>query len=135
MVNALRSSMWPIFRACARGRTAPLRFVVAALVVCAVTPPASAQAITTGNQLYALCPNQGDQATTSFRQIELAGFIEGALDAANRTKPVCFPPGSTRGQNIDLVCVYLMNHPATRHLSGSRLVETAIRDVFECASR
>jgi hypothetical protein len=42
------------------------------------------------------------------------------------------PVGSVRQQTVDVVVNYLRDHPETRHLGGSELVVTALKEKFPC---
>jgi hypothetical protein len=61
------------------------------------------------------------------------GYIIGAVDSTIRM--YCIPKGESgvqNGQAIDIVKLYLRNHPEKRHLLGSDLVAIAMKDKFPC---
>ncbi|MCA1381269.1 hypothetical protein I6F34_10505 [Bradyrhizobium sp. BRP05] len=54
------------------------------------------------------------------------GFVSRAI------KPFCLPETATLKQVKDVVCKWLNQNPAQRHLSGAPLVQTALAEAFPC---
>jgi len=51
---------------------------------------------------------------------------------AKQIKYYCVPPNVENGQVIDVVKVYLRDHPETRQYSAPTLVMLALKEKFPC---
>jgi hypothetical protein len=64
------------------------------------------------------------------------GYVLGAGDAFHETtKPFCVPEGPNPDsvlKMMEIVKLYLHDHPETRHLSASSLVAAALKEKFPC---
>jgi hypothetical protein len=80
-----------------------------------------------GNQLSRDCNGQN-----AFSDGACAGYIIGAKDALETRGVFCLPPGIEQGQAIDVVKLYLHDHPEKRHLPADELVEIALKEKFPC---
>lgn len=55
--------------------------------------------------------------------------------ATNEIEGYCIPDGVIRAQSKDVVCKYLKDNPAGRHLSGAFLVRAALSKAWPCADK
>ena len=64
------------------------------------------------------------------------GYVLGAGDAFDETtQPFCVPEGPNPDsvlKMVEIVKLYLQDHPETRHLSASSLVAAALKEKFPC---
>ena len=67
----------------------------------------------------------------------LMGAIEtfGVLAAADQVKYFCVPPNVEKGQMMDVVKLYLRDHPETRQYHAPTLVMLALKEKFPCQKR
>jgi hypothetical protein len=60
------------------------------------------------------------------------GYILGAADALQSAHKICIPKGVEAAQVLDVVKLYIRQHPEVRHYSASHLVVTALNEKFSC---
>jgi Rap1a immunity proteins len=84
-----------------------------------------------GNKLFEDC-KYTDTNSNTFPAGTCAGYIVGAVDALLETGAFCVPDGVEAGQVIDVVKLYLAQHPEKRHLAASDLVVDALKEKFPC---
>ena len=82
-----------------------------------------------GNELFEDC-QKGRGG--NFSDGACAGYIVGAHDAYEGVGGFCVPAEANAGQIIDVVKIYLRDHPEKRHLSGSRLILQALKEKVPC---
>jgi len=94
-----------------------------------------------GNDLWAWCEQWTAPKLVAgqndFYQAGLCqGFIGGVVDAFVDSKTLfCVPQGERgvrAGQLVEIVKIYLRNHPETRHLLAVDLVANALIEKFPC---
>lgn len=113
-------------------------FVLAVLAV-GWGPPA--WAVTTGNDLFALC---GEQSGTKFRGLCMA-YLKGVLDAGGVSASpsqgevisysvgglrFCIPFGVNTDQVVDVTFNWLKANPKIRHLPGAMLIAKAASEAW-----
>jgi len=59
------------------------------------------------------------------------GYVAGVVDMLYT---VCLPDGMTRQQVIDVLTLWLRDHPEKRHLPASSLVAGALKEKFPCSA-
>lgn len=96
------------------------------MVLALLSAPAEA---VTGNSLFDAC----ERSAEGF----CAGYILGVVDriedqALIEPRHICFPPGATTRQLIDVVMNYLRKHPEKRHFKASQQVWLALDEVWVC---
>lgn len=99
-----------------RGERMSTRYAaaVAAVLSCLLVGGAKAD-FTSGNQLWDAC--QADEAKDLIRATFCNAYIIGAGDAlqlANLISYDCIPPNVQKGQVVDVVKLYLRDHPENR---------------------
>ena len=60
------------------------------------------------------------------------GFVIGAMDTLTMKKELCPPDGIDDEQAVDIVRLWLREHPEARHLSAVSLVQVALKEKFPC---
>ena len=99
-----------------------------------------------GNELFRWCESWHRQMSfnqdrqTSFNQDwfdggHCGGYIGGVVDAFDTARVFCVPQGETdvkSGQLVEVVKLYLRDHPEMRHLPAADLVTAAIKEKFPC---
>jgi Rap1a immunity proteins len=102
---------------------------LSSLVIAATTASAG---FDDGNALFERCKTYtSDRATEPFNDGVCAGYIVGATDALDRGSLLCLPD-VTKGQIIDVVILWLRDHPEKRHLGASSLIGAALKEKFPC---
>lgn len=108
-------------------------FLLSAGLVSPLTAHAEDQYSYGGNEMLQLCDTIPAAAV---------GYAVGAIDAATtlarwRDQPltICVPEGTQDRQKMDVMCQYLRNNPAERHLSASSLALYAFGEVWPCDNR
>ena len=89
-----------------------------------------------GSQLYDWCRMADTDEDESVKMLSkglCAGYIGGEADTLAIANSGCLEKGTRLEQLIDLVKVYLANHPESRHYAASSLVISAIAEKFPCA--
>ena len=91
----------------------------------------------TGNTLFEECQNLvSDRPDKSFfLSGTCGGYIVGVQDALEGSGRFCVPqgPGGVNNkQMVDLVMIYLRDHPEIRHLPAAGLVTAALKRKFPC---
>jgi hypothetical protein len=108
---------------------------VAAILSCLLVGEAKAD-FTSGNQLWDAC--QGEEAKDPIKATFCVSYIVGAgetFQALQVTKTVsfyCVPGNVQNGQMIDVVKLYLRDHPEIRHYSAPTLIMLAFKEKFPC---
>lgn len=88
-----------------------------------------------GNQLIPMM-REGERAERSengadyLKASRFMGYITGVADALGTS--VCLPDNVTIAQLGAVVTKYLNEHPDQWHLTGSHLIESALRTIFPC---
>jgi Rap1a immunity proteins len=111
---------------------ASLRCRALAVAVCCCFLTEATKAYESGNELWSLCRQNDAEA---FCSGYIIGVLEAfdALSAAKKLKvPWCFSAGVVNSQIIDVVKLYLRDHPETRHYTGPTLVMLALEEKFPC---
>jgi Rap1a immunity proteins len=86
---------------------------------------ASAAQYIDGNKLFGEC-----EAAGGFMEATCAGYIMGVTDALETE--VCVPNEVNVRQIVDVVKLYLHDHPEKRHFGASSLVTVALKEKFPC---
>jgi hypothetical protein len=110
------------------------RVIFVAVVLCIAMIGQAVAEIVDGNKLFADCrdgddPSARDRATkwgTCF------GYASGVADALVPAGLYCTSSGATAGDVVDVVKLYLQNHPEKRHLSAPQLIVNALKDRYPC---
>jgi len=111
------------------------RAILVAVVFSALVVGGQAAAeIIDGNKLWGDCqdgdnPNARESTTkwgTCF------GYISGVSDALVPAGLYCMPGGATAGQVVDVVKLYIQNHPEKRYMSAPKLTVDALSERFPC---
>lgn len=103
--------------------------VVALLGLLALSPVAQADS---GNELLEHCTDM----TGWFGRGYCVGYVAATVDAIFAVKQAygreiaCLPNGTTKGQAMDVVVQYLIQHPATRNYMGEPVA--ALAQAFPC---
>ena len=102
---------------------------IAAILSCFFVGDAKA-GFTSGNELWD-CLSKNDP---DFCQGYVLGAAETytALQLANQVTYFCVPAGAEKGQVLDVVKLFLRDHPETRQKSAPTLVMIALREKFPC---
>ena len=103
------------------------RAILIAMVLCCVGA-GGADAVGNGNELYEFC----QKPDSSVMRGVCGGYVTGVSDALRASGSFCWPQGGTRGQVIDVVTIYLRDHPEKRHLLAFDLVSAALMEKFPC---
>ena len=114
-----------------------LRYAIAvtAILSCLLVGEAKAD-FTSGNELWNACG--ADEQKEPVKAIFCTSYIIGAgetfqvLQAANRLSYYCIPDKVTNGQAVDVVKLYLRDHPETRKYHAPTLVMLALKEKFPC---
>ena len=88
-----------------------------------------------GNQLYEYCQSVTTRDVpdhSNFFEGVCGGYVTGVHDALEAFGRVCVPQGTPKNQLLDLVVVYLRDHPEKRYLPGADLVADAFEEKFPC---
>jgi hypothetical protein len=107
---------------------------VAAILSCVVRE-AKAD-FTSGNRLWDAC--QADEKKEPVKALFCTAYILGAaetfeaLKSANQVTFYCVPPDVEKGQVIDVVKLYLRDHPEKRQSASPTLVMIALAEKFPC---
>lgn len=108
---------------------------VAAILSCLLVREAKAD-FTSGNQLWDACA--ADEQKEPVKAIFCTTYILGAgetfqvLQVANQVRFYCVPPKVENGQVIDVVKLYLRDHPESRQYSSPTLIMLALKEKFPC---
>lgn len=98
----------------------------------------------TGNELYQMCESDETQLTCAYyisgvlhgaeATVFMVGMEEGLTyeESYYRYSKICFPPGTSGEQTMDIVIKYLSDKPEDRHILASALILKAVRAVFPC---
>ena len=89
--------------------------------------PLPAAGFYNGNQLLEFC----NSTKGSFERGLCGGYIAGIADKTDSTT-YCIPSKATVCELIDVVKLWLRDHPEKRHLSGGVLVAEALKEKFPC---
>ena len=81
-----------------------------------------------GNKLLDNCETRSGNSLEFVGVYE--GYILGAFDA--RADAFCVPAGTNVGQLVNVVKLYLREHPDKRYLLAADLVATAVKEKFPC---
>jgi hypothetical protein len=109
--------------------------VVAALLVQVMSGGAKAD-FTSGNDLWDAC--QAEEAKDPVRATFCISYIVGAgetfqvLQVVKAVSFYCIPDKVKNGQAIDVVKLYLRDHPETRQYSAPTLIMLALKEKFPC---
>jgi hypothetical protein len=84
-----------------------------------------------GNKLFDNCEVPLDASGNGLEFVGVCeGYILGAFDA--RADAFCVPAGMNVRQLVDVVRLYLREHPEKRYLLAADLVATAVNEKFPC---
>ena len=107
---------------------------VGAILSCVLVREAKAD-FTSGNELWDAC--SADAQKEPEKAIFCTSYILGAgetfqvLQVANQVS-YCVPPKVENGQVIDVVKLYLKDHPESRQYSSPTLIMLALKEKFPC---
>src|SRR5262249_18426698 len=110
------------------------RFAITAILSCLLIGEAKAD-FTSGNQLWDACQEEEkDPVKGMFCNVYILGAGEAfqVLQVANQVRFYCVPPKVENGQVMDVVKLYLKDHPETRQYSAPTLVMLALKEKFPC---
>ena len=87
-----------------------------------------------GNKLFEMCQTADVSAQTSqtFKDGTCAGYILGVADALGGSS-FCFAVEMEVGQLVDVVKLYLRDHPERRHYTAASLIVDAFTEKFSCS--
>src|SRR6476620_2095156 len=108
---------------------------VAAILSCLSVREAKSD-FTSGDQLWDACA--ADEQKEPVKAIFCTTYILGAgetfqvLQVANQVRFYCVPPKVENGQVIDVVKLYLRDHPESRQYSSPTLIMLALKEKFPC---
>src|SRR6476659_277583 len=94
---------------------------------------------TSGNQLLDACA--ADEQKEPVKAIFCTTYILGAgetfqvLQVANQVRFYCVPPKVENGQVIDVVKLYLREHPESRQYSSPTLIMLALKEKFPATEK
>jgi hypothetical protein len=98
---------------------------------------ASAQAISSGNDLYAAC-----RSTELYPLAKCIGYVQGVKDGilvdhilGSRNAPFCLRSEVTLEQLRDIVLKFIQDNPALRDQHAAGFVELALVQAFPCTAR
>jgi hypothetical protein len=84
-----------------------------------------------GNKLFDNCEVALDASGKGLEFVGVCeGYILGAFDA--RADAFCLPAGVNATKLVDVVRLYLREHPEKRYLLAADLVSTAVKQKFPC---
>jgi hypothetical protein len=86
-------------------------------------------AFMTGDQLWDACKRP--DAYSEY----CGGYIAGAADSMSAETPhpvACFPHGVSANQLVNIVKLYLSQHPAKRHFGAFEVIFLALSPAFPC---
>jgi Rap1a immunity proteins len=116
---------------------APRRYAIAVAGILSSLLIMEAKAdFTSGNQLWDACA--ADEHKEPVKAMFCTTYILGAgetfqvLQVANQVRFYCVPPKVENGQVIDVVKLYLRDHPESRQYSSPTLIMIALREKFPC---
>jgi hypothetical protein len=88
-----------------------------------------------GNMLFDVCQNgKPVPALEAFKMGMCVGFVTGVSDTLYGTT-VCGPENVSVQQMVDVVKLYLTNHPERRHLAARDLAANALTEAFPCSNQ
>jgi hypothetical protein len=109
------------------GRTLLIAMATAGALA-SLPAPAARAAFYSGNDLWAQC--SGDNIVQAALCL---GFVAGIADAMSvAASKACFPSGVNAGQAVDVVKLFLGQHPERRHEAAVFLVAQALSETFPC---
>ena len=116
-----------------------MKRIIFLVFLLATFPVHAAGAFVTGNELYQqLVDYKRSPSNNVITAAAGTGFVVGVADSLDEVLhpptgfKFCTPSTSTKGQVIDVVLLYLENHPQDRHLTASSLVQAALTNAFPC---
>ena len=117
-----------------------LRYAIAvtSIMACLLVGEARAD-FTSGNRLWDACQaNDKANVNDAVKAIFCTSYILGAgetfqaLQVAKQIRYYCVPDKVENGQVIDVVKLYLRDHPETRQFSAPTLIMRALKEKFPC---
>ena len=81
-----------------------------------------------GNDLYAKCT----AAEGSLERVYCIGIMAGLADAFETGGTTCLPKNASVGQVMDVVVIYLRDHPQSRHFTMASEAARALNSAFPC---
>jgi hypothetical protein len=111
-----------------------IKFALGVVMLLALLSEASAGGfIKDGNVLLALCTSGN-----LIDQTKCIGYIEGTADLMNElswffNRPQCVPNQTVSTQAVDVVLIYLRDHPVERSYTASSDVVTALSLAWKCS--
>jgi Ssp1 endopeptidase immunity protein Rap1a len=106
--------------------------LVAGTLSCLVSGAAEAYFFD-GNKLSDWCGSWKSSAAgyLSVKSAQCGAYITGVLDTLD-DRGFCLPKEAVAAQTIDVVILYLRDHPERLHLPASGLVVDALKEKFPC---
>lgn len=114
------------------------KITVAAFVLLALTAPAFAEDLNSGNYILNGCHMfsqgafNGVDAVTNFEGWECVGVIEGILFMGTRDRSICPPEHVPVSQGTKVVFKYMDDHPDKLNLPFASLIFDALASVWPC---
>jgi hypothetical protein len=113
-----------------------MRYAIAVAAILSCFLVSEANAYVSGNELWGLCEAGGKGS------VEEAGcgmYVVGTVDTFRalhdsvQVTHYCIPDNVTNSQLIDVVKLYLRNHPENRQDAGPTLIMIALKEKFPCS--
>jgi hypothetical protein len=107
--------------------------IAAALSSLAVAGDFAAGDFVDGNKLFEECQSGDDPDSERWVKGSLClGYIVGVADALDGSSFCLAPNGVRAKQVVDVVNLYVRDHPEQRHHDASSLVTIALKEKFPC---
>jgi Rap1a immunity proteins len=111
------------------------RTILIALVFCGLMMGGHAVAeVIDGSKLFADC-RDGDNPSardSTYKWGTCFGYINGVSDALVPARLYCPPKGTSAGQVLDVVKLYIQDHADKRYLPAPQLIINALKEKFPC---
>jgi hypothetical protein len=114
------------------------RAMIVAVVLSSLAVAGTAEAGIKGNLLLEWCQADTPDPGLHFTDLALCrGYIVGVSDALTlmNQRLLCVPEGVDGGQEIDILKLWLRDHPEKRHLPAVGLVAAALNEKFPCKAQ
>jgi hypothetical protein len=107
--------------------------LVAVALSCLLVGGADAASYFDGDKLFDECQVPFDPRGAGLESVGLCeGYVLGVVDTLAERDPICLSEGVRASQVVDVVKLWLRDHPEKRHLAASDLVTTALKEKFPC---
>jgi Rap1a immunity proteins len=116
--------------------TAIMRHAIAVAAILSCFLVSEAKAYVSGNELWVAC--EAAEGKGSVMDAACGMYVLGTVDTVrvlHDSKQItyyCIPDNVTNGQLVDVVKLYLRNHPENRQYAGPTLIMMALKEKFPC---